>query len=164
MLFLVIPILIAFKITSGCSIKPCRFISVLGKGKRRGRGWRARYGECIQVLLFAHHALSLSFPVWNVFPVLSQGHGIAQGLDKNTFLHMVLCLTGYPLFLSDISSLFQSSGFSCKEKPSHSCCIAQLSLFPPQYYEVVAVVRELHRLGMVAVAVHTLSGTLSPRK
>lgn len=37
-------------------------------------------------------------------------------------------------------------------------------LFPPQYYEVVAVVRELHRLGMVAMAVHTLSGTLSPRK
>jgi len=35
---------------------------------------------------------------------------------------------------SDISSLFQSSGFSCEGNPSHSQCIAQLSLFPPQYY------------------------------
>ena len=56
-------------------------------------------GECIQVLLFAHYAMSLSCPALNVFPVLSQGHGIVQGLDKHTFLRTGALLGQVPPFL-----------------------------------------------------------------
>lgn len=43
--------------------------------------------------------MSLSCPALNVFPVLSQGHGIDQGLDKNVFLHTGAPLGQVPPFL-----------------------------------------------------------------
>lgn len=59
----------------------------------------ARCGECIQVLLFACYAMSLSCPALNVFPFLSQRHRIDQGLDRNMFLHTSALLGQVPLFL-----------------------------------------------------------------